>query len=676
MSFANPAFLFALSLLAVPVIIHLFNFRKYRRIKFTNVSLLEEVKEKTQSASRLRNLLILLCRLLAVAALVLAFAEPFIGPSGKNIQPAGIVGIYIDNSASMEAEGKDGKLRLTAIERARTIITAFPDNTSFILSTSDQDSRLQRQLTKNEALEETGVVREGYSVRKLGEVLDKQQAIASGKPMMNFMISDFQKSTSGFDNLLSDSSARVSLVPLTPATTNNVSIDSAWFSSPSHLINATEQLSILIRNYGSEDAESITTELQVNGKPAALGNISIPANSSQTLTLNFVNRTAGVANGEIRINDFPISFDNSYFFSYQVNPKLIVFEVNGDNASGAVKNLFSGDEDYDFRSFTDKNIDYNQLKGKGCLVLNGVQSIPSGLRNIVEEKLANGESVAVFPPAAKIDLNSYNTLLAAVGARMLSGQDTTNQKVSRLEERHPFFANLFEKIPQNLDLPSVLDSYKSAPGVSGSQTLMRLQNGNDFLSVTNYKSGALYLATASLNSSSGNFAQHGLFVPVMLRIAETSGYFRQLSYTIGSELPIRLAGMELPRENLLKIQSRDRKTELVPLVRKVNDAVLVYPKGQQVNPGIYEIATREGVSLLSVGFNLSRAESDPAFYTVKELKEISKNSNGRISVLDSSPSKIASAIRENYEGRKLWKVFILLTLVFITAEILLTKWLR
>src|SRR5439155_13460167 len=115
MNFIYPGFLFALSALTIPVIIHLFNFRKFRKIYFTNVRFLKEIKQDTQSRSRLKHLLILISRILAVTFLVLAFAQPYI-PRGKGNVLTGIrtISIYIDNSFSMEALGKNGSLIETA----------------------------------------------------------------------------------------------------------------------------------------------------------------------------------------------------------------------------------------------------------------------------------------------------------------------------------------------------------------------------------------------------------------------------------------------------------------------------------------------------------------------------------------------------------------------------------
>ena len=83
MQFVNPLFLLGLLAISIPVIIHLFNFRKFRKVYFTNVKFIEELRQQTQKHSQLKHLLVLLMRILAIVSLVLAFAQPYI-PLNKN----------------------------------------------------------------------------------------------------------------------------------------------------------------------------------------------------------------------------------------------------------------------------------------------------------------------------------------------------------------------------------------------------------------------------------------------------------------------------------------------------------------------------------------------------------------------------------------------------------------
>src|SRR6185312_3714430 len=111
MHFLYPAFLFALFSLAIPVLIHLFNFRRYQKIYFSNVQFLKEVQEQQSSRRNLKELLILAARLLALFFLVLAFARPYI--SGQKNSKAGaqrVVSIFVDNSYSMQTLNREGSL--------------------------------------------------------------------------------------------------------------------------------------------------------------------------------------------------------------------------------------------------------------------------------------------------------------------------------------------------------------------------------------------------------------------------------------------------------------------------------------------------------------------------------------------------------------------------------------
>ena len=127
------------------IIIHLFNFRRFKKVPFTNVVFLRELKEETSSRSRLRHLLVLLTRLLAVAFLVLAFAQPYI-PSEKQTQRAGIqtVSVFIDNSFSMEAQSREGSRLDIARNRARDIAMSYRPSDRFQVLTNDLRSFLHR----------------------------------------------------------------------------------------------------------------------------------------------------------------------------------------------------------------------------------------------------------------------------------------------------------------------------------------------------------------------------------------------------------------------------------------------------------------------------------------------------------------------------------------------------
>ena len=117
MILSSPLFLIGLVAIAIPIAVHLFNFRRYRKVYFSNVERLEQLQMETRRQSTLRRLLILAARILAIVFLVLAFARPVV-PSKNGATRVGSndVSVYIDNSFSMGNTDAGG----TLLEKAKT----------------------------------------------------------------------------------------------------------------------------------------------------------------------------------------------------------------------------------------------------------------------------------------------------------------------------------------------------------------------------------------------------------------------------------------------------------------------------------------------------------------------------------------------------------------------------
>jgi hypothetical protein len=137
MSFVYPSFLWALTALSIPIIIHLFNFRRTTRIFFSNTRLLKLVKEETTQKRKLKQYLVLASRLLFLLFLVLAFAQPFL-PAEEQLSAGNSKIVYLDNTYSMTLPVED-KLRAfdAAVNFVREITEVFPPDTRFRLVTND-----------------------------------------------------------------------------------------------------------------------------------------------------------------------------------------------------------------------------------------------------------------------------------------------------------------------------------------------------------------------------------------------------------------------------------------------------------------------------------------------------------------------------------------------------------
>ena len=225
MNFLYPQFLWALLAIAIPIIIHLFNFKRFKKVYFSDLKLLKEVEMETSKKSNLKHLLILLARILAIAALVFAFAQPYFTKNNKGTaQGEKLVSIYLDNSFSMNNVAQEFTLLDKAKEQAENIAGLYKQSDKFQLITNDFESKHQRFVTRQEFVDLVQEVTTSAVTRKLSQVEQKQLDFLNkegGQNKLGYYISDFQKTTTNLDELKQDSTLTTNFVHLTPELTGN-----------------------------------------------------------------------------------------------------------------------------------------------------------------------------------------------------------------------------------------------------------------------------------------------------------------------------------------------------------------------------------------------------------------------------------------------------------------------
>jgi len=136
MSYQNPQILYFLFAIAIPIFIHLFNLRKHKVVYFSNITFLKEIKSDKKKRNTLKQLLILLSRILAISAIVFAFANPYIPNNSEDISTNNTV-IYIDNSFSMDNVSEKGRLLDIAKENALEILNSSNKTNQFWILTNN-----------------------------------------------------------------------------------------------------------------------------------------------------------------------------------------------------------------------------------------------------------------------------------------------------------------------------------------------------------------------------------------------------------------------------------------------------------------------------------------------------------------------------------------------------------
>ncbi len=682
MSFVFPSFLYALFAISIPIIIHLFNFRKYKTVYFTNVKFLRELKQESQSKSRLKELLILLARILAITCLVLAFAQPVITDKTAKVRTGDkAIGIYIDNSFTMEGLNKNGTLLGDAKKRANEIVDAFGNADRFMLLTNDFEGKHQRLLSKEEIKDAITEVKISAAVKPLSSVVKRQADFLKGskaKDLRQFIISDFQKSVSDFKNLKADTLISSTLIPLAANNNNNIYIDSCWFETPVQQKGIIQKLNIRIWNKSNQAVENGTIKLFINKQQVALASYNADANSKAETKMTFECKEEGFNFCSLKIEDYPIVFDDELYFSFNSKLNISALVINGPNSKTGThfKTLMQNDSLFNFRENNENAIDYALFATSNLIVLNEIENFSSGLIAELNKYVSNGGYLAIIP-AAKTNTQNYNEFYKTLNLPFISALDTSRLKVEKTDFKTGFYEGVFDKIDERMDLPVVRKHYTFNLSSKNNITpVLKLINGETWVGEASIQNAKVYVFSSSLDESFTNFCKHALFVPTIYKMAINSLKPVPLYYFTQSNSVISLNAFKEKSEEPVHLTETTNKFDVIPEIRVNNNRLNVYTQNQITNPGFYKL-THKGIDLQSAAFNYNRLESGLEFFTNEEIeKSIAENNLISFKNLVASEKSLTASVAEISGNVKLWKLFIIFTLAFIAIEIALIRFLK
>lgn len=669
MHFVYPTFLFALAALAIPVIIHLFHFRRFKKVVFSDIRFLKNVQEQTRSTRRLKDLLILLARLLAIASLIFAFAQPYLGEkrAGSDEAIQG-VSIFIDNSPSMLLEGEEGPLLEQAKGLAKTVIESMPDQYQFQLITNESSFGTARPLSKNEALEKIPFVEPSYQSRAIDELIAMQQAwfnsFYSGNKQV-WWVSDFQQSVFNLEQLQQvDSTLKIQTLKLQATGASNMAIDSVWFDAPFITSGDPVSIQIRIKKYGRNNPDDVPVSLTLNGVKKAMAIAS--GQNEQVLSMEFV-PNKGWNDGFVQIEDFPLSFDDRMFFSFATVEQIPVIIINGTRSNPYIRALLDTDEKIQVQEFNMGNIDYSALKSAALLVMNEVTSISSGLKDETIRYLESGGQLFVIP--AEGQLQATNDLIAQLGAPTFQAFNKQLVEVNTINQNHSLFKTAFSKIPKSADLPKV-NTYATLniQASSRGSKLVGLANGDALLWHTPFKNANVYLLTVPLQTNYSTLPKHAVFVPMMLNMCKHARFSAPLYFTSGNTYEYAF-GPETNLSGDKNVQFASEKQKWVSPIRNTESGMKTTVYLNETAEGVYQIsAQRNDLELGRLAVNYNRVESD-----IKPLELADMEAIASINMQKTGQQQLAYSILNDFGQTQLWRWFLLAALVFLFAEILIIR---
>jgi len=640
MLFKHPELLWALLLLLIPIFIHLFQLRRFKKTPFTNVKILKKVVAESRKSNTLKKWLLLFTRLLLLTALIIAFAQPFI--PGKSALKSNEIVIYLDNSLSMQAKMGTATLLENMVQG---ILKSVPEENIFTLFTND---KIFREVRIGDIKNDLLTLPYSNNQLQFKEINLKAKTLfseAEGARKDLVLISDFQKSIgpSSTDSL---PDINRHLVKMTPENLVNISIDTVF-------INRISSENLDLKSVLSTNAELDNTPVSLYNGDKLIAKTSVTFNKNKKGEVIFTIPANELINGEILISDSGLNYDNQLYFNLAKQDKIKVLSV-GDADSDYLRRIY--DEDvFQYSNLSLKSLNYSLLESQNLIILNELNSVPIALQNALQAfKNAGGSLVVV--PSGQANMENYNSFLMGLSNTMLISSVMEERKISQIAFAHPLYKNVFEKEVTNFQYPSVHSFYSIK---SAMPKILSYQSGDPFL----VGEDGTYVFTAPISKENSNILNSPLIVPTLYNMGMASLKIPRIYEMIGSKTTVDIP-VNLTKDRILKVSHKD--FEFIPFQQSfTNKTTLTFDDYPEIS-GIYDI-TDEGKIIKNISFNFPREESQLHYMDLNELTAHSRNEN---------IAALFQNIEKDNSINELWKWFVILALAFIFIEVLIQKFLK
>lgn len=619
MNFLFPLFLIAGLAVAIPIIIHLFNFRKYKTIEFSDTRLLQHIKITSKKSRKVQHWWLLLSRILFVGALVLAFAQPYLGikkDDTKNLQI-----IYIDNSQSMADNlGAQRQLFQNAVDEAKALVEMQDEHQQYILL-NNNNVYASRPIGKAEALEQLSSLRISgriASLQQINQAVNNALADNNANSADVHIFSDLQKSTL-FRHEIAEPDANVNFIfrPVLHKETANLYIDTAYFTEP--VIDTRKENPLVVRVGRSNAKGPMQSQVQVwvNEQVRAAKNIEFTNDGLWTDSIPLMINTPGWHRIAITVKDAPIQFDDTFRITAKTNATLSVMNLSDGSNSPYLQAAFSP-----LNGFMTRQAPLNISSAKdwadnNLIVLQNIQQLSDPMADAIKVGLQNGQSFFLIPGDIN-DLQAFNRSLGRIAPISFGRPDTTRTQVGSLQTEHALLRDVIAALPANAQLPTVLQHYPISAGLSAAQqSILTLKNGKPYLAQYSIGNGALFIVAAGLDERSGNFVLSNLFMPVIYKMCAISGSQSIYAVNANSDRPVFIPGKG---SNRTVFKAVGPGTEAIPPQEPYGNGTHIFPGKVLNEPGFYVLSNGSMADSTLVAVNSDLLESKLEAATQKELE--------------------------------------------------------
>lgn len=638
MQFKHPELLYFLFVLVIPILVHLFQLRRFKKEYFTNVQFLKELSIQTRKSSKIKKWLLLITRLLLLAALIIAFAQPFFkAKEAKN--SSNEMYIVLDNSYSMQAKGNKGELLKRAIQE---LLENTPENQTFSL------------ITNNETYWNTDIKSIQKEIQNIGysalpfQLESAMAKIKSRKSANNKDVIIITDAIGLKPKQLKSIDENFNTYFINPKAEqkNNIAIDSVYMNQS---LNDFYEIGVSLKSFGEQD-NAIPIGLYNNNKLLAKTLVKF---EKPEITIKFTIPKKDF-NGYVSITDASLKYDNIFYFSITKPEKTNVISIGKTEKSGFLNRIYTPEE-FNYSNSTIETLDYNSIENQDAIVLNELENLPQALVTNIKSFVEKGGNL-VFIPSTESKIDETNRLLGSLGQIQFGKNQNTTKLITKIAFQHPLFQSVFEKKIDNFQYPNTKQNFEIN---AANPPILSYDDQSCFLTSIQNPVSSVYVFTAPINKMNSNFQNSPLIVPIFYNMVQNYQKTGVNAITIGENQPFLIA-TNLSKDEILEVKNENDK--FIPIQQIFNNKVKLQFNDYPIFAGNFGIYKKDEI-VRNISFNYNRSESN------LEEPQIQLSDYKVVKSIET----VFNSLLSDRSNNEIWKIFVILTLLFLFLEVLIQK---
>ena len=638
MQFKHPELLYFLFVLVIPILVHLFQLRRFKKEYFTNVQFLKELSIQTRKSSKIKKWLLLITRLLLLAALITAFAQPFFkAKESKN--SSNEMYIVLDNSYSMQAKGNKGELLKRAIQE---LLENTPENQTFSL------------ITNNETYWNTDIKSIQKEIQNIGysalpfQLESAMAKIKSRKSSNNKDVIIITDAIGLKPKQLKSIDENFNTYFINPKAEqkNNIAIDSVYMNQS---LNDFYEIGVSLKSFGEQD-NAIPIGLYNNNKLVAKTLVKF---EKPEITIKFTIPKKDF-NGYVSITDASLKYDNIFYFSITKPEKTNVISIGKTEKSGFLNRIYTPEE-FNYSNSTIETLDYNSIENQDAIVLNELENLPKALVTNIKSFVEKGGNL-VFIPSTESKIDETNRLLGSLGQIQFGKNQNTTKLITKIAFQHPLFQSVFEKKIDNFQYPNTKQNFEIN---AANPPILSYDDQSCFLTSIQNQVSSVYVFAAPINKMNSNFQNSPLIVPIFYNMVQNYQKTGVNAITIGENQPF-LVVTDLSKDEILEVKNENDK--FIPSQQIFNNKVKLQFNDYPIFAGNFGIYKKDEI-VRNISFNYNRSESN------LEEPQIQLSDYKVVKSIET----VFNSLLSDRSNNEIWKIFVILTLLFLFLEVLIQK---